>query len=213
MNHIDIIKILERSKGVHIERITTKYAGSSLMPRPWLTDSVIVPIDNLYIEVSATQTKGTIGKLKHIEIRDFYSIKSEINPLYKAFNIYDLRLMLEADGRNDLIPVRYTHAKLLSGYNGPTKYVRVVKEKAKPKVATLTNKFKQELAVGAWAVGPDNHKRIRVGQITRWTEHNAWASFDGVEFRFDSFRETLILPEDDLLKTLTFAKLSGWAGR
>ena len=73
-----------------------------------------------------------------------------------------------------------------------------------------------KLEVGDWVIGVKPGKRLGIGRITRWTNHNVWAvsgeDLNGREFRFDSITETFTMPDDEHVKLLTMAVLRGWTG-
>ena len=62
-------------------------------------------------------------------------------------------------------------------------------------------------------------KRLGIGRISRWTNHNVWAirgdnmSDKSKEFKFDSIEETFTMPDDEHVPLLTMAVLKGWDGR
>jgi hypothetical protein len=167
----------------------------------------------LYVEVTSTATKGTIGKLIDFEY-ELFSQKG--GPA--EISTFEGTLIFEVEGRSKPGRISSSYADIIQGYTGETKWVRSVKKHKKKKVKNPVNKFKQELKKGDWVVGVKPGKKLAIGRITRWTNHNVWAvphdNLDDTsrEFRFDSIAQTFLMPNEDHVSELTMAVLKGWNG-
>jgi len=212
--------ILSNCDGIKVEAIVNNNAYSA-QTHDYKFHKVgdIKVHDNIFIEITGTSTKGTIGKLIDIEC-DTYSERYADLDNYKGNNTivsYGARLLYEVEGRKQIGRINDNHAKVLTGVH-ETKYVRDVKTHKKVVVKNPVNKFKQEMQVGDWVIGVKPGKRLGIGRITRWTNHNVWAvSGDDItdkskEFKFDTITETFTMPDDKHVPLITMAVLKGYKG-
>jgi len=174
----------------------------------YLVGDLVVP-DDIYIQVHATATKGTIGKLATIEPGIFKQTDGA-----ERITDYDTKFTFTVEGRPKPGRIGRFYAKILPNHDGTTKWVRNVKSHPKEEIKNPVNKYKQELQKGDWVVGVLRGKKLGIGQITRWTNSSVWGRLgDGPEFIFQSINETFTMPDDEHVKLLTFAVLKGWNGR
>lgn len=178
-----------------------------------------MPEGDIFIEITQTATKGTIGRLVDFEVEVYGERYPEYTnqPANKILS-YDGTLIYEVDGRKQRGRINESYAKILVGHH-QTQYVRNVKKRVQEDIKNPVNKYKQELQKGDWVVGVMPGKRLGIGRITRWTKHNVWATQSddlddkSQEFKFDSISETFTMPNDEHVQLLTFAVLAGWNGR
>lgn len=180
---------------------------------------VKLPAGNIFIEITATATKGTIARVVDFELEtygeryDHYAGKPDQNKIIT----YDTTVIFEVDGRKQKGRIKSSYIKTLLGQH-QTKYVRDVKTHEKEEVKNPVNKYKQEMKLGDWVIGTLPGKRLGIGRITRWTNHNVWAvrgddiNDKSKEFKFDSISETFTMPDDKHVPLLTLAVLKGWEG-
>lgn len=180
-------------------------------------NEVKVP-DNVYVEIDATATAGTIGRLIDIDFtthRRYDFLGNEID----AIDMYGVTYIIEIDGRKKPSRISAYHSSILGDYTGPTKWVRNVNKKKKEVVQNPVNKFKQTLNKDDWIVGVGQgygaNKPLMIGKVSRWTKHNVWAtSIDGNEFKLNDIRQTFLLPSsDEYADELMMAVVKGWNGR
>lgn len=178
-----------------------------------------LPDGDIFIEITATATKGTIGRVVDIEVETYgerYSHNTN-TPSNKIVS-YDNTIIYECEGRKQTGRIKDSYCKVLLGHH-QTKYVRNVNTHEKVKVKNPINKYRQEMQRGDWVIGVRPGKRLGIGRITRWTNHNVWAVGAGddlndkrAEFKFDSIQETFTMPNDEHVEMLTWAVLKGWKG-
>jgi hypothetical protein len=173
---------------------------------------VTVP-DGVFIEVRATATAGTIGLL--------YGLEVSLGTDGKRISAYGGTYLYEAEDDQGKIKkgrIGTQHADVLVGQH-KTKYQRNVQTHEPVEKKAPINKFKQELKKGDWVFGVGQYKTLKVGRVTRWTNHNVWAIYgDDLkdktrEFKFESIEETFLIPDDGFLSELTLATLKGWNGK
>jgi len=215
---IDFKNLLRRCDGVLEKKIEQKdyMHRVKYYHKFFLIGEKIVPNgDDIYVEIKATATQGTIGRL--IEVVPLtYGDENQISE-------YNAGFILEVDGRKQPVKIRQQHANIFVAYPGhkiETVYERNVKTHEKVEIKNPVNKFKQELQAGDWVIGvAKGSKRLGVGRVTRWTNHNVWGvrgdNLDdkSKEFQFDSIKETFLIRSDEQLAELTMALLKGWDGR
>lgn len=213
------VDLLKRCEGVRTECKKNQglYGRHNESYKFFKEGDTIVPPKDFFVEVVATATKGTIGKVIDVETECV-----RFGPAGSATQIsmYGIRLLLEVDGREKPVRIKVGYTKWLEGYTGVTKYVRNVKQHEKVEVKNPVNKYKQELQRGDWVIGVMKRgKGLGIGRITRWTNHNVWGvrgddlDDKDKEFQFDSIRETFLMPNEDFVSELTMAVLKGWDGR
>jgi hypothetical protein len=189
--------------------VDRKYIEIEPAPGP-----ILPPDREFFIEIRSTATKGTIGRLVGIDPMIFDTKD------YKKISTYSGSYVYEVDGRPSKGRIQIQNATILVNHTGKTKYIRAVKPPAeKPKIPAPVNKFKQELKVGDWIIGVQPGKVLGIGRVTRWTAHTIWATRcedlkdKTSEIKFDTIKETFLLPNEDHLQLLTMATLKGWKGR
>lgn len=211
--------ILLQCTGIDVEKTenTNAYAHYDYDYKFYKVGDIVLPNDDIFIEIIATATKGTIAKVAGIKV-DTYSERYPDLDSYANDNrivTYGCKLLYEVEGRKQQGRIGQQYAKILPGQQ-QTKYVRDVKKHEKEVVKNPVNKYKQEMKVGDWVIGVRPGKRLGIGRITRWTNHNVWAvageDLTGREFKFNSIYETFTMPDDEHVKLLTMAVLKGWAG-
>lgn len=165
----------------------------------------IVPRGDIFVEIIGTATKGTIGRVVSVEVRDYQG----------AIYSHQGTLTYEVEGRPKPGKIGSHHANVLKGPQ-QTKYVRVVKSHPKVKVKNPINKFKQELQVGDLIAGVSYGKSIKIGKVSRWTNSTIWAvtgddiSDKSKEFKLDNIQETFKLPNAEAVnQELTMSVLRG----
>lgn len=212
--------ILQKCGGVRVE---TKQAEVSMWdshPRItytfFKTGDIELPDAGIFIKIIASATKGTIAKVVDLEVETWaerYPDSPNDNP--NKIIMWDTTLIYEVEGRKQKGRIKESHTKVLEGEH-ETKYVRDVQTHEKVVIENPVNKYKQEMKKGDWVIGTRPGKRLGIGRITRWTNHNVWAvageDLNGREFRFDSIKETFTMPDDEHVKLLTMAVLKGWHG-
>jgi len=211
--------ILKRCAGVSVDqKENTGYnARSKFLYKFYKVGDIELPADGVFIEIVATATKGTIAKVVSIDVETYGERYPDIDSYAGSKEIvtYGITLIYEVEGRKQQGRIKEQYAKVLTGEH-ETKYVRDVKKHKKVVVKNPVNKYKQEMQKGDWVIGVKPGKRLGIGRITRWTNHNVWAvageDLNGREFRFDSIIETFTMPDDEHVKLLTMAVLKGWTG-
>ena len=200
--------LLNLCTGINVvEKERIAWGGQPEIYNEYYIDGKIGVPDNTYIKIIGTATNGTIGRLVDIEPK-----------LYdKKISTWVGTYILEIDGRKQPSRIKSGFCELLKGYTGPTKYVRNIKKHNKVKKLPI-NKYKQELYVGAWVFGAVG-KSLRIGRVTRWTNHTAWGTMSddlkdkSKEFKFEGVQQTFLLEDPEQVKQqLTFATLKGWKG-
>jgi len=179
---------------------------------------IVIP-DNIYIEITATATKGTIGRVVDFKAETY---KEKYTHNYKQADnqiaSYSTTIIYEVNGRKQKGRINSAYIKVLEGEQ-QTKYVRDVKTHDKVEVKNPVNKYKQEMKIGDWVIGVRPGKLLGIGRITRWTNHSVWAVKPGcelsdksAEFKFDTIEQTFTIPPDDIEQSLTMAILKGYKG-
>jgi len=196
-----------------IEKITNKISSPSF-PCYIRTGPVTVP-SGYFVEIFATATAGTFGKLIGIDTKAGWSGIDDRN-----VNLHSGTLIVQCDNRKKPIRIHCSHANILTDYMGSLNYIRIVTKHKPVVVKAPVNKFKQELKRGDWVVGIAPGRALKIGRITRWTNHNVWAVMNehdlddkSKEFKFDGIHQTFLMPSDDHTSSLTMAVLKGWDGR
>lgn len=177
-----------------------------------------MPKEPMYLKINATATKGTVGRIIGIHFRTFAQANAhyEGKPNERQVYEHDITFVYEIDGRPKPGSISDKHATVLDGVH-QTAYVRSVNKQPKPEVKAPVNKFKQELKRGDWIFGISQDKRLIIGRVTRWTNHNVWCSTGDVddkskEVLMYSIQETFLAPDDKHLSEITLAVLKGWKG-
>lgn len=159
--------------------------------------------DNIYFEITATATDGTIGKLIAIENKseDWAGAAT---------------LILEIQDRKKPVRISSSYASRERNIKSMeyTKFVREVNKHPKVEKLAPINKYKQELKKGDWIIGCDNRRSLIIGKVSRWTNHNVWAlqGGEGKERKLWSIPQTFLMPNDDHMKALTWAAMKGYKG-
>ena len=210
----DFENLLMQCDGVrHTSSQRTDWRGQSeTVYKFYKTGDIIVP-DEVYIEIIGTATNGTVGKVIGFDIDKSRKVGDQISR-------WDFTYLYEAEheGKAKKGRINVANAKILTGKH-PTKYVRNVNKHKKVEVKNPVNKYKQELQRGDFVIGVLPSKRLGIGRITRWTNHNVWAvngddlDDKSAEFKFDSISQTYTFPNsEEVEELLTFAMLAGWDG-
>jgi|GEM_PF-5902086 len=186
-------------------------------------EEFIVPPDQ-FIRIKSTATKGTVAKIVDMELdvqdERWAKVEGQISE-YSATLIYE---SIDNKGKKKKGRIQKSYVDFMDPLDpeyGNLKYVRNVKSHAdkKKEVKNPVNKYQQELQRGDWVVGVLPRKRLGIGRITRWTNHNVWAvpgdNLDDKsrEFKFDTIQETFTMPNSDHTALLTMAVLKGWDGK
>lgn len=213
--------ILSSCSGVSVRTKTTDtWRGADTTKEFYKTGEIKLPPGDIFIEITATATKGTIARVVGLNVETYgeayssYLGKSKENQILS----YEGGLIFEVDGRKQKGRIKSSYTKVLLGQH-QTKYVRDVKTHEKVEVKNPVNKYMQEMKKGDWVIGTMTGKRLGIGRITRWTNHNVWAvrgddlTDKTKEFKFDSIKETFTMPDDKHVQLLTMAVLKGWHGQ
>lgn len=215
--------ILKQCSGVRFEENEfSQWSGKVIRTYNFYKEGEIKVPDDIYIKITGTATKGTIGKVIGVDVETFgktHPGAQSKDPCY--IFTYDTSIIYECENRKKPGRIKASHVILLSGPQ-QTEYVRNINTRPKEEIKNPVNKFKQELQKGDWVIGVKPGKKLGIGRITRWTNHNVWAVRDAFneedlndkskEFRFDSIYETFTLPNDEHVELLTWAVLKGWKG-
>lgn len=200
--------LVERCGGEIVVREVASYYGRTRHDTSIIPPTEWKPKEDIYFEIDSTATKGTIGRLKDIELISYGDDR---------YSQHYGTLILEIDGRPRPSRINFSYAKELHGYTGATKYVRTVNKHGKKEVKDPVNKYKQPMKEGQWVAGLLTRKRFGVGTITRWTNHNVWINLNGIdgnERKLDSIDECLVLDNSDEMQgVITWATLKGYDGR
>lgn len=212
--------ILEQCSGVKVK--TQAVLGQKfnwLYPeKVFKVGDIELPERGVFIEITATATKGTIARVISIEgLKTTSTRYSSINKYKDSREIVtqDATFIYEVEGRQQKGRIKARHTMALPG-TPKTKYVRNVQPHEK--VKNPVNKYKQEMKRGDWVIGVKHGNSLGIGRITRWTNSNVWGvSGDDLddkskEFRFASISETFTMPDNEHVKLLTVAVLKGWKG-
>ena len=213
--------ILSACTGVSVRKKTTDtWQGTTTNLEFYKTGEIKLPPVDIFIEITATATKGTIARVVDLNVETYGEAYSSYagKPNENRLLSYDATLIFEVDGRKQQGRIKSTRAKILVG-QPQTKYVRDVKTHEKVEIKNPVNKYLQEMKKGDWVIGTMAGKCLGIGRITRWTNHNVWAvrgddlTDKNKEFKFDSIRETFTMPDDKHVQLLTLAVLKGWHGQ
>jgi len=220
-NKMDALEtILSRCEGIHVERKEHENRISSQKYSYTFhkTGDIKLP-DDVFIEIDATATKGTIARVVAIEAETrserYPDTESYVND--KTLVTYGVSLTYEVEGRKQQGRIKSQYVKVLTG-TPDTKYVRDVTKHEKVVVRNPVNKYKQEMKKGDWVIGVKRGNSLGIGRITRWTNSNVWAvtgddlTDKSKEFIFASILETFTMPDDKHVQSLTMAVLKGWHG-
>jgi len=209
--------ILKSCSGVEARtRETTDWQGKKGFVDTLIKVGDIVVPEDTFIEITSTATKGTIARVVDIEV-DTYDDETKYHKANQIIT-YGGTFIYKVDGRKQKGRINASYTKALVGQH-QTEYIRNTETHEKVEVTNPVNKYMQELQKGDWVIGVMPGKRLGIGRITRWTNHNVWAitgddlTDKSKEFKFDSITETFTMPNDEHVQLLTFAALKGWKGR
>jgi len=183
------------------------------------TGDIELPSSGIFIEITATATKGTIARVVAVNTETYGERYPDIESYAGSKEIvtYGITLIYEVEGRKQQGRIKDQYVKVLSGQH-ETKYVRNVKKHKKVVIKNPVNKYKQEMQRGDWVIGAKKGNVLGIGRITRWTNNNVWAVTGNdlddkrKEFIFASIKETFTRPDDKHVQSLTMAVLKGWHG-
>ena len=171
-------------------------------------------LEDWYVQVDATLTKGTIGKIVGVDFgeRSSYNVRygtDEVSPT-------DMTFIYQVEGRETTNRIVHYHATVLDGdYSGRTRWIRS-KGKKTTDLPVLINKYKQALEIGTWVAGCGAGRILHFGQVTRYSKSSVWVNPTpslpkSKENCINRPHETLVLPEGmDYEQTVTMMVLSGW---
>ena len=218
---LTIESILGKCSGVEVRTTETKdwLHRVTSNSKYYKVGDIELPPESIYIEIKATAAKGTIARIASVEFETYGERYPEIESYAGSTRIvtYGNTIIYEVDGRKQQGRVNEQYVTILSGQH-ETKYVRDVKKHKKVVIKNPVNKYKQELQRGDWVIGVKRGNSLGIGRISRWTNSNLWAvtgddlDDKSKEFRFASISETFTMPNDEHVKLLTMAVLSGWDG-
>lgn len=201
--------ILMRCDGIRIQKITTQSSSGVDYSRYeyFKTGDIVVP-DNVYIEITMTSTKGTIGKLIALDVG---TSRAE-----KEISSYWVTYIIQVKSRKGTNRIHQSHAKVLKNHDGSTKWVRTVKKKTTEVIPLQVNKYKQTINKGDWLAGIGPGKVLYFGQVTRWSHSSVWVNPTpsipkSKEHCINRPLETIVLPIGiDYEQIVTIMALSGW---
>lgn len=133
----------------------------------------ITPPKNVFVEVIATSTKGTIGEV--VGFPDLSTVV-ENEQLYG----YSGKLEIRIAGRDKTSNIDSNHCRFLTDYTGPTKWVRNVKKHKKEIFPPHVNKFSQTIEKGDWIIGSGHGKKLVYGKVVKWSKSSIWVTTDTI---------------------------------
>lgn len=204
-----IERLLERCAGIEKVSETRKFSSGDpyIYTRFYKRGGEFAVPDDVFIEINATATNGTIGRLVDI---DFGTLS-----LDQQVNEYEITYIIQVDGREGTNRIVKWHADILEHHDGTTKYVRNIKKHNKEEFPPHINKYNQHLVKDVWIAGLGPSKTLYFGQVTRWSKSSVWVNPTpsvpkSKENCITLTKETLVLPEGiDYEQMVTMMALSG----
>lgn len=167
---------------------------------------------NIFIEIYASATAGTIGKLVDIDFGDDRNRRN--NQLY----VHDITWIIQVEGKEGTNRIARYHSDILVGHDGSTKYVRNTNKHVKEVIPPHVNKYHQTLHKDFWIAGIGSGKRLFFGQVTRWSKSSVWVNPTPTvpkskEQCITIPLQTVVLPHGvDYEQSVTMMALQGWKG-
>lgn len=219
MDHKKYGILLKQCEGIETFTKTSKdWRGNKETFEQMRKVGTIIPPRDVYIKVTATAVKGSIGRVVEFDA-DYW----EGNGDGKVVSTYGGSVVYEVDGRPKLNRVQTHHCEILENFNGQTVWMKPVrgKPKPKPKYEPFVNKYNQTVNMGDWIVGQAAGKRIAFGKVVRFTHANIWVTTDLESEKPKTImvnhpKETFVLPrtdDSDYEKHIMMTVLQGWSGR
>ena len=183
-------------------------------------EPVTIP-DNVFVKVTATATKGSVGKLVAVEFAH-WGADTQNKEYHNRITSYDTTFIYQVEGRKGTNRVKNGHAQLYLNYAGPTVFKRTDPSK-KPKVTIPehVNKYGQTIRVGDYVAGIGARKTLYFGKVTRYSKSSIWVKSVGDhgsqkgEHCINTPKETFALPtaDDEVFEQeIMMMVLKGWSG-
>ncbi len=126
--------ILKQCDGVKVVRVEHEqsYCANTFTDTFIKTGDIVLPANDIVVEILMTATKGTIGRVVGLEKLETYAERypDSNNSDPNKIATYDATLIYEVDGRKQKGRIKDHYTKV-RGDNPETKYVRDVKKHKK----------------------------------------------------------------------------------